>query len=140
MKKVMVLTAIAAACTAAATGQTLAPQDAAAMGQVGSDSSAPMPPADVRAAELNKMMNIRGWQAGPSAGDAAARASSATPMATDTQRAAGLQSQMEIRGWQTGPSSGDSATSSVSKATVPPATVRLATPGEQRTVIENSTP
>jgi len=142
MKYTILIAALATAAVVAtpATSQTLAPRDAAAIGLAGADGSAPIPSADARAADLNKMMEIRGWQAGPSAGDAAARTTSATPMASDSQRAAALQSTMEIRGWQSGPSAGDAATVSAQKAAAAPAAVRLDTPAVQKTLVDESQP
>ena len=140
MKYTILIAALATAAVVAtpATSQTLAPRDA--IGLAGADGSAPTPSADARAADLNKMMEIRGWQAGPSAGDAAARTTSATPMASDGQRAAALQSTMEIRGWQSGPSAGDAATVSAQKAAAAPAAVRLDTPAAQKTLVDESQP
>lgn len=106
MKKSVLLASI---CAAVAAGGALA--------QSASDST---PAPDTRAADLNKMMEIRNWQAGPSAGDAATKADPNTPpAASDDKRASDLSTMMEIRGWQAGPSSGD-ATAKIDPAKAAP--------------------
>ncbi len=84
------------------------------------------------------MMEIRNWQTGPSAGDAASRANVATPTTPDAQRAQDLQSMMEIRNWQSGPSSGDAAAKAA--ATPPAQAPVLAEPGAAQELRVESTP
>jgi hypothetical protein len=84
-------------------------------------SVAPSTSGEQRAKELQSTMEIRKWQAGPSAGDQAANINGTTdPMPSSEQRAVALQSQMEIRSWQTGPSSGDATARIDAAQTNPP--------------------
>ncbi|HTP97985.1 MAG TPA: hypothetical protein VMN56_01585 [Casimicrobiaceae bacterium] len=96
----------------------------------------PAPPSPT--ADMQRMMEIRNWQTGPSSGDAANKADTATQGASDQKKASDLQNMMEIRGWQTGPSSGDNATKAASTAAAPP--VDLGAQGTNQALIGASTP
>jgi hypothetical protein len=127
MKKSLLLASL---CAAFATG-------ALAQSAPGGDSA---PAADTRAADLNRTMEIRNWQAGPSAGDAAARADASPPAATDQSRAADLNKLMDIRGWQAGPSAGDTAARVDASTSQPAPGLTLGAPGAQDALQHESTP
>jgi len=97
------------------------------------------PPASNPAADMQKMMEIRNWQTGPSSGDAANKADASAQGASDQKKASDLQNMMEIRGWQTGPSSGDAA-NKASAATAAAPQVNLGAQGANRSLIDASTP
>jgi len=98
------------------------------------------PSADTRAADLNKMMEIRNWQAGPSAGDAAAKADASAPAPAADTRAKDLNNMMEIRNWQAGPSTGDATAKIDPSKSEPLGSVTLGSPGAQDQMQHESTP
>jgi hypothetical protein len=97
------------------------------------------PPASNPTADMQKMMEIRNWQTGPSSGDAANKADTSTQGASDQKKASDLQNMMEIRGWQTGPSSGDTANKASATTTAAPQ-VYLGSQGANQSLIDASTP
>lgn len=105
---------------------------------------APQPPAsqpvDTRTQDLDRMMDIRNWQAGPSAGDAASRSNAAAPAPSADQRAADLQKMMEIRAWQAGPSSGDAAAKSAAQPAPAAPAVNFSNPAVQDGLRTEATP
>ena len=105
-----------------------------------SSDPATAPSADTRAADLNRMMDIRTWQTGPSAGDAAAKVDVNAPAPSADTRAKDLANTMEIRNWQTGPSSGDAAAKIDASKSEPVGTVTLSSPGAQDQLQHESTP
>jgi hypothetical protein len=117
---------------------TLAASGAFAQSSAATDS-APAPQADTRAADLNKMMDIPNWQAGPSAGDAATRANASAPAAPQDQRASDLSATMNLRNWQAGPSSGD-ATAKIDPSKSASAPAPLSGNGLEDSLQHESTP
>jgi len=147
MKKSLLVASLCCALAAAANAQPSTTQPPGADAQPSTTQPPAVqpatPPADTRAADMDRMMDIRNWQTGQSAGDAAAKIDpKATPAAApDEKRAADLQTMMEIRSWQTGPSSGDAA----AKAETQPSTqaappVNLNSTGAQQELHDASTP
>ena len=85
-------------------------------------------------------MDIRGWQAGPSAGDAAAKSDPTAPAPSADQRASDLQKMMEIRAWQTGPSSGDAAAKAADQAPQTGSALNFSDPAVQNDLRKEATP
>lgn len=103
-------------------------------------SVAPMAPADQRAKDLQSSMEIRKWQAGPSAGDQAANINGAADEMTPAdKRAADLNAQMEIRSWQSGPSLGDQAARIGDANSQAAPAAQIEAPGLQRQLEQEST-
>jgi hypothetical protein len=126
MKKALLLASLCASLATAAGAQTPPP------------TASPAP--DTRAADLERLMDIRSWQAGPSAGDAAAKSDPAAPAPTADQRASDLQKMMEIRSWQTGPSSGDAAAKAEVQAPPAGSALNFSNPAMQDGLRMESTP
>jgi len=146
MKKSLLVASLCCAVAAAANAQPSTTQPPGADAQPSTmqpPTAQPVtPPADTRAADMERMMDIRNWQAGPSSGDAAAKIDpNATPATPDEKRAADLQTMMEIRSWQTGPSSGDAAAKAATQPSTPAAPpVNLNSAGAQQELHDASTP
>lgn len=121
MKKLLLIASLGGALASAAFAQTTPPQ---------SDT----------AADMQKMMDIRNWQAGPSSGDAASKADTKAQGATDQKRAADLQSLTDIRGWQAGPSSGDTAAKASAAPQAGTPAVKMGAAGTQKELSGESTP
>ena len=145
MKKSLLVASLCCALAAAANAQPSTTQPPAADAQPSATqplaAQPDTPTADTRAADMDRMMDIRNWQSGPSAGDAAAKIDPNTPTTPDAKRAADLQTMMEIRSWQSGPSAGDAAAKAATQPSTPAApTVDINSAGAQQELHDASTP
>jgi len=144
MKKSLLVASLCCALTAAANAQPSTNQPAAADAQPSTTqpptAQTDIPAADTRAADMDRLMDIRNWQAGPSAGDAAAKVDPNTPTTPAAKRAADLQTLMEIRSWQAGPSAGDAAARIATQPSTPASPVDLNSAGAQQELHDASTP
>jgi hypothetical protein len=119
MNKTMLMAVLMGTLATAVVAQPAAPQDARAAGATAEPSAGAPTSPDTRAADLERMMDIRNWQTGPSSGDAASRADVNAPAIPADTRTSDMQKMMEIRNWQAGPSAGDAATNAATKPSAP---------------------